>query len=152
VRQKLTNAYYKPVKQADDYFSHNANKTAADKPPMREEALNEVKVGDHVHLGFGKRGGAGHRGVVTKVAGTMVHIKQHDHDAVTNKYGPREFAGPITHVTVEKSVNENAPSMSVGNGAIVGVAPPDATVDFAAQKIKRVKKLGMVKRPKPKAE
>jgi hypothetical protein len=38
--------------------------------------------------------------------------------------------------------------MSVANGSIAGVAPPDATIDYAARKVKKVKALARRKPPK----
>ena len=83
---------------------------------MKEEKINEdiagiTKVGDHVHLGFGAKGGAGFRGHVIKVEKGHVFVQQHDHDAVGNKYGPKVWKGPIRHVTVEKPMKEDVESI-----------------------------------------
>jgi hypothetical protein len=87
----------------------HAAKMAIQAQNFREETeINEVKVGDHVHLGFGVKGGTGSRGHVIKVDGNMVHVKQHASDAAHNAYGPRTFVGPMDRVTVEKTIKEDS--------------------------------------------
>lgn len=69
---------------------------------LKEDTLNEIKVGDHIHAGLGTKGGAGFKGVVTKVEGNTVHFRQHEKYAKGNKFGPRQFKAPKSLVTVEK--------------------------------------------------
>ena len=50
------------------------------------------KVGDRVHLGFGTKGGAGFSGVITKIEGTTVHIKNNE---------GKEYSGPLSKVSAD---------------------------------------------------
>lgn len=69
---------------------------------VTEEVVNEVKVGDHVHLGFGTKGGAGFRGHVLGVDGNHVHIRSHDAEHGPFGKSHREWKGPLKNVTVER--------------------------------------------------
>jgi hypothetical protein len=48
------------------------------------------KIGDKIHLGFGARGGAGFKGVVTKLDGDNVHIKSDN---------GKMYKGPLSYVS-----------------------------------------------------
>lgn len=85
-----------------------------DNPGVKEETMNErevvneVKEGDHVHLGFGAKGGAGFRGKVTKVDGDTVHVKEHEPtgDSLGGGKHYKEWSGHKNKITVEEIVNE----------------------------------------------
>ena len=61
------------------------------------EQIDEVKVGDTVHVGMAKKGGAGFKGTVHKIEGEKVHVK-----VGTTKYGDRIVAGQMKNVTKEE--------------------------------------------------
>ena len=61
------------------------------------EQIDEVKVGDTVHVGMAKKGGAGFKGTVHKIDGEKVHVK-----VGTTKYGDRIVAGQMKNVTKEE--------------------------------------------------
>jgi hypothetical protein len=69
----------------------------------------EIKVGDHVHVGHMVKGGAGARGIVTKIGddGSII-FKSHE--------DKRQFRGRIQNATLEKEVaarNESSDACSV---------------------------------------
>ena len=61
------------------------------------EQIDEVKVGDTVHVGMAKKGGAGFKGTVHKIDGEKVHVK-----VGTTKYGDRIVTGQMKNVTKEE--------------------------------------------------
>ena len=63
-------------------------------PP--KDAGPEVKVGDRVHLGFGKKGGAGFDGEVTKIEGETVFVR-------SDYSKDRIFKGPKSNITVKST-------------------------------------------------
>jgi len=77
----------------------------APKQGVAEEVkqVNEVKVGDKVHVGMNQKGGSGFKGTVHKIDGENVHVK-----VDTTKYGDRIVKGQMKNVTKEevKSVSE----------------------------------------------
>lgn len=89
-------------KKADYHTNDKDDAHSTAKYWLKEDTLNEIKVGDHIHAGLGTKGGAGFKGVVTKVEGNTVHFRQHEKYAKGNKFGPRQFKAPKSLVTVEK--------------------------------------------------
>ena len=72
----------------------------ADKLSVRNEEvekLDEVKVGDKVHLGLKQKGGSGMRGTVHKIEGDKVHV-----NLGKEKFGDRIVMGSIKNVTKEE--------------------------------------------------
>ena len=61
------------------------------------EPVNEVKVGDKVHVGMNQKGGSGFKGTVHKIDGENVHVK-----VDTTKYGDRIVKGQMKNVTKEE--------------------------------------------------
>jgi preprotein translocase subunit YajC len=72
---------------------HNAGLTKSQDRRTRDAELN---IGDKVHLGFGTKGGAGFEGVVTKIEGDTVYIKNNE---------GRTFKGPLKSVTKANDVD-----------------------------------------------
>ncbi len=110
MRNHNSEAEMKYLDQANDaatvlHYRRKGGKRVTAEEVVVEDIASITKVGDHVHLGFGARGGAGYRGHVIKVEGHKVHVKQHDSD-VDPKWGARTWVGPMNHITVEKSVKE----------------------------------------------
>jgi hypothetical protein len=151
-RMKLIKAYYKPKHTAggmNDYYAHNAKATSVkEELEIGDDVLVEqVEAGDHVKFG-GNTPKSGVKGKVVKCDGDYHQVKLATggqvwvHKSLLKKYALREA----------QSVNEDAPAMSVANGSVAGVAPPDATVDYAAQKLKKIKQMAMAKRKAPKGE
>lgn len=68
---------------------------------------NHLAVGDKVHAGFGKKGGAGYRGTVHKVDPKGVHV-----NIGTGKFGPRIVIAPHKHVTKESATESIGPPYS----------------------------------------
>ena len=75
----------------DPVFSDWARLDAVGK---QAESTAEWNVGDKVHLGFGAKGGAGFDGVIEKMEGNFVFIKNNKN---------RTFKGPIKHLSKEQS-------------------------------------------------
>ena len=66
----------------------NANGTIAEAKAKWYEAIKRpVKVGDRVHIGHGQKGGAGVEGIVTKIEGDKVHIKDPNPKSRRTWYG-----------------------------------------------------------------
>lgn len=61
------------------------------------EPVNEVKVGDKVHVGMNQKGGSGFKGTVHKIDGENVHV-----NVGTTKYGDRIVKGQMKNVTKEE--------------------------------------------------
>ena len=111
------------------------------------EQIDEVKIGDTVHVGMAKKGGAGFKGTVHKIDGEKVHVK-----VGTTKYGDRIVAGQMKNVTKEEmeisEMDKSQPSSSRGaEGLPVGKKATPITTDKAKndalkalqQKYKKVK-------------
>jgi hypothetical protein len=80
----------------------------ADKLSVRNEEvekLDEVKVGDKVHLGLKQKGGSGMRGTVHKIEGDKVHV-----NLGKEKFGDRIVTGSMKNVTKEEVELEEAKS------------------------------------------
>jgi len=67
------------------------------------EQIDEVKIGDTVHVGMAKKGGAGFKGTVHKIDGEKVHVK-----VGTTKYGDRIVAGQMKNVTKEEMETDSS--------------------------------------------
>jgi predicted small secreted protein len=93
-----------------------AMKQTGDKPPLKKSTITKahdiaksvkenaeeidessIKVGDKVHAGLGVKGGAGYRGVVSKIDNDKIHI-----NIGSGKYGDRIVSAPHKNVTKEE--------------------------------------------------
>lgn len=76
-------------------------KVAKLKEAHKPELHESVKVGDSVHVGMSQKGGAGVRGVVTKIDGDWVHVRSHDKEksAFTGKEIHKSYKGQLKHTT-----------------------------------------------------
>ncbi len=75
----------------DPVFSDWARLDAVGK---QAESTAEWNVGDKVHLGFGAKGGAGFDGVIEKMEGNFVFVKNNE---------GKTWKGPIKHLSKEQS-------------------------------------------------
>jgi hypothetical protein len=73
----------------------------------------EIKIGDHVHVGHSVKGGAGARGIVTKIENGAVHFRSHEKE----KFGYKNYKGSLNNCTLEKSCNEEVEAVEEGRGA-----------------------------------
>jgi KOW motif len=157
-RQKLIGAYYKPKAAGgmNDYYAHNAKSTAPKKPVKEETQLDEIhRPGNLVQITKGPHAGKiGRVGEVHRKLGGgkdyVIDYSQH-HQHIKDDHGYLSSVRlPVTHFKKhgEATLGEEAPSMSIANGSVAGVAPVDATVDFAAQKAKKIRRLAMAQHTK----
>lgn len=62
---------------------------------LSEDMNEEFKIGDHVHLGLGVKGGAGFRGKLIKIDGGEVTVRAHTQD----KWGARVWKGRLKNLS-----------------------------------------------------
>jgi hypothetical protein len=89
------------------HIQYNAKRSEKNVPHERiarltkrvsEGEINEVKVGDKVHVGINHKGGAGFTGTVQKIEDDKVHVKSNQPEG---RFGGRTFVGHKKNVTVE---------------------------------------------------
>jgi hypothetical protein len=68
----------------------------------RRVVSESIKVGDSVHVGHVQKGGAGVRGVVTRITGDRIHLRSHE----VGMFGHKQYAGMLKNATKEGPVAE----------------------------------------------
>lgn len=122
-----TKAVKRMAKNADiskDDRGYGKGRYMGDSVEITDKLVEEVKPGDHVHVGMSQKGGIGFRGVVTKTDGDHVYFRDHE----KSKFGYRQFKGLLKHTSVEKSVNEASGTMNAQVAPADQSKPIDVTI------------------------